>query len=197
MSHTAPADAAEAFRIRNVMLSGETIASYAGPVNDELLAGLGAVLKTRMSAQGTDRHVVRSVFAVLVEQVQNIMRYSSEVCPDVSVENGVQTLRDGLIRVGRTADGSIFVSCSNLLDDTQIDALRTTLERLRGLDRKALTSLMGDILFDDHDNSERGGGVGWITIAREANGCFGFDFYPVGASGRSYFNFTAFFEPRP
>lgn len=197
MPQTAVADAAEALNLRNVMLGGETIASYAGPFNDELLVGLGAVLKVRMNAQGADRYLVRSVLAVLVEQAQNVMRYSSEMCPKVSAINEAPVLRDGLVRVGRTSDGGVFVSCSNLLDNAQVDALRTTLERLRGLDRKALTSLMGDILFDDHDNSERGGGVGWITIAREVDGCFGYDFHPVGVSGRSYFNFTAFFRPKP
>jgi len=197
MAPNALVNAAEAFRIRNVMLSGEIIASYLGPVSDELLVGLRAVLKTRMSAQGADGQMVRSVFAVLVEQVQNVMRYSSEACPDGRAADGGPALRDGLIRVGRTAQGSIYVSCSNLLDNAQVSALRDTLERLRGLDRRALTTLMGDILFDDHDNSERGAGVGWITIVREANGLFDFDFYPVETSEHSYFNFTAFFEPRP
>ena len=65
MAPNALVNAAEAFRIRNVMLSGEIIASYLGPVSDELLVGLRAVLKTRMSAQGADGQMVRSVFGLL------------------------------------------------------------------------------------------------------------------------------------
>lgn len=191
------ADAAEAFKMRNVLLGGQTIASYAGPVNDDLLVGLGAVLKARLNAEGADRHLVRGVFAVLVEQVQNVMRYSGEGGPEAATPRGAMALRDGLVRVGRTPDGGFFVSCSNLVYNTEVGALRATLERLRGLDRKALTSLMADILFDDGDSARRGAGVGWITIAREVDGCFGYDFHPEGLSDCCYFNFTAFFRPRP
>jgi len=184
-----PTSAAErAFLIREELVKGDALASYCGPMNDDLLAGMGSVLRDNLARLGVDPRVARAVFSILVEQVQNVMRYSQEPMqhPDY--------LREGLVQVGRTGRGGLYVSCSNLVDDAVVPELRATIGRLRGLDRRVLTALMGDVLFDGEREESRGAGVGWITIAREATGGFEFDFYPIMGTDKSYFTFKAYFK---
>jgi hypothetical protein len=180
--------AERALLLRDALAQGEALASYCGPMNDDLLAGMGSMLRDNLSRLGIDSRVARAVFAILVEQVQNVMRYSQEPAefPDHP--------RAGLVQIGRTGRGGLYVSCSNLVDDAAVPDLRESIGRLRGLDRRVLTALMGDVLFDDEREETRGAGVGWITIAREANGQFDFDFFPVAGTCSSYFNFTAYLE---
>lgn len=188
MDASTQSPAERAFLLRDALVQGEALASYCGPMNDDLLAGMGSMLRDNLSRLGIHPRVARAVFAILVEQVQNVMRYSQEPVQFPGHP------RAGLVQIGRTGRGGLYVSCSNLVDDTAVPDLRETIGRLRGLDRRVLTALMGDVLFDDEREDTRGAGVGWITIAREANGQFDFDFFPVAGTRSSYFNFTAYLE---
>jgi len=76
---------------------------------------------------------------------------------------------------------------------SQADGIRASLERLHGLDRKALTTLMKEQLKESPPDGSKGAGVGFITMAREALGGFDFDFYPIPDSDNVYFTFEAYF----
>ena len=52
--------------------------SFAGYVSEGLLYSLGDVLKQKMASDETDVNTTKKVFSIFVEQVQNIIRYSSE-----------------------------------------------------------------------------------------------------------------------
>jgi len=196
-----PNIAEDALRFRDELQRRDIISAYSGPVTDDLLSGFGNAMRAKLELDETDRRIARSMFSVLVEQVQNIIRYSAEVqFVTEEVESHANhapqphELRFGLVLVGKRTEGTYFVSCSNLIDNGKVPLLDDAIGRLRGLDRKALGSMMKDALRRDPPEGSRGASVGWITVAREATGGFDYGFYPLSGTDKTYFTFRADFE---
>ncbi|MBU3695008.1 MAG: hypothetical protein FGM40_09310 [Rhodocyclaceae bacterium] len=196
-----PNIAEDAFLFRGELQCRDIISAYSGPVTDDLLSGFGNAMRAKLELDETDRRVARSMFSVLVEQVQNIIRYSSEVqfagnddAPAAPESRLPHELRFGLVLVGKRGDGTHFVSCSNLVDDGQVGQLDGAIGKLRGLDRKTLGSMMKDALRREPPEGSRGASVGWITVVREATGGFDYGFYPISGTGKTYFTFRAYFD---
>jgi len=199
------------YQFRSELEKRGIVFSYSGILTEDILTSIGGALRQKMTLDRTDPKIARGVFSSFVEQVQNVIRYSAETqeipapeaseakplsTTDASTEEGgneENLLRYGLVAIGRLSDGRHFVSCSNMVAASQADGIRASLERLRGLDRKALTTLMKEQLKEGPPDGSKGAGVGFITMAREALGGFDFDFYPIPDSDNVYFTFEAFF----
>lgn len=192
--------AEDAYRFRTELDRRDIISSYSGPLTDDILSSLGNSLRTKMEFDETDRKVARSVFSALVEQAQNIMRYSAETqAPPEGVELSGKSpedasLRFGMVVIGHLELGPYYVSCSNVIDDAAVPRLREIIASLQGKERKELNAMMKEQLHDGPPEGSKGAGVGWITIAREASGGFEFDFFPILGTDKSYFTFKAYFK---
>jgi hypothetical protein len=191
--------AEDAFRFFGELVSRDVISAYSGPVTDDLLSGFGLAMRAKLALDDTDGRIVRSMFSVLVEQVQNIIRYSSEVQflpEETAAGNQVPAagLRFGLVLVGRCANGAHFVSCSNLVDNENVVHLDDAISCLRGLDRKTLGAMIKQALRKETPSSSKGAGAGWLTVAREATGGFDYGFFPLQGTDKTYFTFRAYFQ---
>src|SRR5580704_7803874 len=83
------------------------IFAYCGYVTEPVLTGVGDALKQKLLIDEMDTKTARSVFAVFVEQMQNIIRYSAEKDATISTEerSGVTLeLRYGIVTISREAD---------------------------------------------------------------------------------------------
>lgn len=193
--------AQEAYRFRAELDRHQIISSYSGPLTDDILSSLGNSLRTKLEFDEADRQTQRAIFSALVEQAQNVMRYSAETQspPEDADLQGKSpeevALRFGMVLIGRHETGSgWFVSCSNVIDNKTVPRLNQAISSLMGLDRKELASMMKEQLRDGPPEGSKGAGVGWITIARAATGGFEFDFFPIMGTDKSYFTFKAYFK---
>ena len=175
--------------------------TYSGYLNDDILTGIGNALRTKLALDHTDNKVSRGIFSAFVEQVQNVIRYSAESQgPDVD-ENGVvatepplgEEIRYGMVAIGDRPDGKRFVTCCNMIDQANVARLSASLEAIRGLDRKELTKLMREQLKDGPPEGSKGAGVGFISIAREANGDWDYQMVPTDDDKLRFFCFEAYF----
>lgn len=203
MFHAPPASniAEDAYRFRAELDRRDIVSSYSGPLTDDILSSLGNSMRTKLEFDEADRKISRGVFSALVEQAQNIMRYSAETqAPpadrDLAGKSAEDvSLRFGMVLIGRhEMGGAWFVSCSNVIDNQTVPRLNQSISSLMGLDRKELATMMKEQLRDGPPEGSKGAGVGWITIAREATGGFEFDFYPIMGTDKSYFTFKAYFK---
>jgi len=170
------------------LLSGNGISyCYSGCMTEEILLGIGNAIKNHMQARETDSRTSRSVFAVFVEQVQNVIRYSTEKI----VAGGSLEMPFGILAVGDLG-GAIFVSCGNLVPAADVARLRANLEKIQGLDKAGLKALHKDVLRGETPEGSKGAGVGFIDIARHATRGIEFDFRPVDAAN-SFFTLKAMF----
>jgi len=176
--------------------------SYSGYLNEDILTGIGNALRTKLEIDQTDQKVSRGVFSAFVEQVQNVIRYSAETAMhanpagdqgDTPDSSNPAILPFGLLAIGEHSNGQHFVTCCNMIHSSDTARLKEQLESIRGLDRKALGSLMRDQLRNGPPEGSKGAGVGFISIAREANGNWNYDIVENAEENLDFFCFEANF----
>ena len=162
---------------------------YSGYITEAVLSGIGSALKTKLSLENEDRSRTRSLFAVFVEQVQNVIRYSAEKIPEGNDVTDDE-LRYGVLVVGKSGE-KYFVSCANLIAQEDVKRLGTNLGKIQGMDAAGLKALFKETLKGETPDGSKGAGVGFVDIARRASHGFEFDFTQVDDT-HSYFCLKAY-----
>jgi hypothetical protein len=174
--------AKELLGFRTQLRSSGIIFAYSGYVTEPVLTGVGDALKQKLAIDDMDTKTARSVFAVFVEQMQNIIRYSAERGgPDIAagdVAGSASELRYGIMTISREGD-SFVVKAGNLVDRADVEPLRARLEHIRRADRDALKAMYKETLKAEQPEGSKGAGVGFIEIARRSSRPIEFDFTEV------------------
>lgn len=161
--------------------------AYSGYVSDDILGGVGEALRRKMASEEAARGTIRSVFAVFVEQMQNVIRYSAE-----RLEGGgaaAERLSYGILVIGRD-EASYVVHSGNVIDPSEVAPLRARLAGLAAMDEAELRAAYKARLHDAAPTVGGGAGVGLIDIARRASRPIGFDFLDM-EDGRTFFAIEA------
>ena len=116
--------ARELFDVRSILRKQGIIFAYSGYLTEAVLSGVGEVIKHKLALDDADTKTLRGVFAVFVEQMQNMIRYSAEKEPNSATEPPLLELRYGILTIGREGDDYV-VHAGNLV-------ARSDVERLRG-----------------------------------------------------------------
>jgi hypothetical protein len=173
--------AKDLYRLRDLLRQRRIMFCYSGYVNERVLGGVGEALKQKMVIEEADTKTLRSVFAVFVEQMQNIIRYSAEKEPESADANRGEPpleIRYGVIAIGQSDEG-FCVEAGNLVMKEDVADLRARLEQIRGADRAGLKALYKEKLKAPQEAASKGAGVGFIEIARRASKPIEFDFMEV------------------
>lgn len=178
--------ATDMYKFRNYLRETGIIFCYSGYMTEDVLVGLGKAIKQKLSMDEEDKQTAKAVFSIFVEQVQNVIRYSAE---RESKDNATE-LRYGVLTVGRK-DDRVFVTCGNVIKNSDRDRLRTNLSEIQQMDRKELKQLWKDTLRGETPDGSKGAGVGFIDIARQARQGFEFDFSDVDEAF-SFFTLKAY-----
>lgn len=181
--------AQEMYEFRDELAQKGIIFCYSGYMTEEVLTGIGQALKTKLALEQEEKQRARSLFAVFVEQVQNIVRYSAERETDGDHDD-TKELRYGVMTVGKS-ENKYFVSCANLIAREDVRRLEANLDNIQGLDKDGLKALYKETLRGDTPEGSKGAGVGFIDIARKASHGFEFDFMKVDET-YSYFCLKAY-----
>jgi hypothetical protein len=200
---------ASILELRQKLQSRGIVFSYCGYLNESILSGIGHALQSKMAIDQTDQKISRGIFSTFVEQVQNVIRYSAEtIRPEERAQSETGSSRAdgrptnetvegelpyGLITIGETPDGTRFVTCANLIQNDHVERISASLESIRGLNRKELTTLMREQLKASPPEGSKGAGVGLISIAREANGNWDYDMVPMPDGEFTFFCLEAYF----
>jgi hypothetical protein len=158
------------------------IFAYSGYVTELVLSGVGEALKQKLTIDDADTKTLRSVFAVFVEQMQNIIRYSAETAqsapPPAASEGALKEIRYGILTIGK--EGDDYVVCAgNLVRRSDVERLRTRLIRIRDMSKDELKALYKEQLRAEPEQGSKGAGLGFMEIARRATKPIEFDFTDV------------------
>jgi hypothetical protein len=169
--------AKDVFELQNQLRGAGIMFAYCGYVTEQVLTGVGDALKQKLVIDDMDTKTARSVFAVFVEQMQNMIRYSAETGGPRSGAEGAPTreLRFGIMTIGRQAKHFV-VKAGNLVENTDVEPLRSKLERIRKADRDELRVMYKETLKSEPQEGAKGAGIGFIEIARRASRPIEFDF---------------------
>ena len=169
--------AANMLELKKYLQDNGILFCYCGYMTEDILMGIGKAMKKKLELDDVDRKTSRSVFSVFVEQVQNVIRYSAEAEPD----NEDAQLKFGLLTVGQE-ESKVFINCGNVIRFEDVERLKTSLEKIKGLDKMGLKALWKETLKGEIPEGSKGAGVGFIAIARRAKGGIEFDFKKIDPS---------------
>jgi hypothetical protein len=166
--------AQELLDIRAVLRRRGIIFAYSGYVTEAVLTGVGEALKQKLTIEDASTKTMRSVFAVFVEQMQNIIRYSAERLPP----DAEDALRYGLLTIAQD-NGEYIVYTGNVVRREDVERMRLHLDEILTLDKRELRNRYKEQLRVGPGVLSRGAGIGLIEIARRASRPLEFDFVDI------------------
>lgn len=152
---------------------------YSGYINEDLLLSVGKLVKKKLDLVKVNKKTSRAIFAIFVEEVQNIIRYSKGVLYIMEDESKnpdeIDALRHGFVLIGKS-DDQYYVCCGNLVLNDDADRIEKSLTEIQSLDASGLKTKYKEAIQKPAPEGSKGAGLGLIDIARRATGGFGFEF---------------------
>jgi hypothetical protein len=144
----------------------ELVFWYNGPVSQVLVVEIGDIIKKSIEDE-SDRKVINRIFAILVEQMQNIIKYSvqKKTCGKGEEQ---QTLSTGIIAVGAEDDHYSVVS-GNIVNNSDMEHIRNRLDIIISMDKDAQKEYYKTMRRQEPDERSRGAGLGFIEMARKSS----------------------------
>lgn len=168
------------FKYYEEMHTDGVILYFNGPVSQAMVESIAELMRSKMRAEEAGMGSVQRVFAVLVEQMQNIVRYSSERHVDSPAHEG--EMAHGQVVVGREEDGRFFVACGNTILSEDGTGLAEQIELLRSMNRDELKAYYKERRKQPDCCSVKGAGLGFVEMARKASQPLDFNIVPVDGS---------------
>jgi hypothetical protein len=170
--------ARELFDFRSILQKQGITFAYSGYVTEPVLSGVGEAIKNKLVLEDADTKTLRSVFAVFVEQMQNMIRYSAEKVASDAVEPPPIEMRYGVLTIGREGDDYV-VHAGNLVARSDVERLREKLSKIRSMNKEELRASYKERLRAGPEEGSKGAGLGFMEIARRASKPIEFDFTDV------------------
>lgn len=168
------------FKYYEEMEEEGVILYFNGPVSQGVVESIADLMRTKMRAEEAGMGSVQRVFAVLVEQMQNIVRYSSERQADGGDRRG--EMAHGQVVVGREEDGRFFVACGNKVQADDCDDLSEHIRLLQGMNKDELKAYYRERRKLPGSGTLKGAGLGLVEMARKASRPLDYTIVPVDAS---------------
>jgi hypothetical protein len=139
--------------------------SFSGPFSHSIIEELGDAVKNYLGDASLTRSALMDVFAIYIEQAQNVRNYIK--CREQDPDHA-QLRHSGIVVIAHDA-GHYIVSSGNLIDRSDAPGLVAHLEHLRGLDKAELKTLQRRQMREPL-SAAGGGGLGLIEMARKSSG---------------------------
>lgn len=172
--------AVDLYNLNNYLQENDITFCYRGYLTESILISIGDSIKKALTINETDKKTGKNAFSVFVEQVQNIIRYSAK--RDIVGKN--TEIGYGILTMGKE-DGKTYINCGNPINSKDVNRIKTSLEKIKKMNRKELKSLYKSILRGEAPQGSKGAGVGFIEVALRARN--GFDYGFVEIDPETYF----------
>lgn len=148
--------------------------SVTGPFSHILMEGIADTLRQKMKRERIKKTVMMNVFSVVVEMVQNIIRYSAETIPGDIVAEEYPEIRIGTLIIG-CKDNQYYVISGNCVKNSDIEPLREKLTLLCNMTKEELKAHYREVRKTGRFLNGRAG-LGLIEMGRKANKPIEFSF---------------------
>lgn len=155
--------------------SRKVLLFFNGPVSQGVVEGVAEIVRERLRQEQSGPGVAQKVFAILIEQMQNIARHSAER----SAQGSEVLMAHGQVAVGREDDGRFYVACGNRIRTADSGGLVDRMERLRALSGPELKDHYRRLRRVELPKDSLGAGLGLVEMARQAARPFDFRVTPL------------------
>ena len=146
-----------------------TLINFQGTLDQDMIDGIIFNAESILKNSEPNIRTRKKVFSILVEIVQNIYQYSS----DVLKTDGSQTKVEFILR--KDLDGYKIIS-GNTISQDSIPSFREKLERVNQMDKKSLRRAYLSTLANGEFSSSGGAGIGLMHIARKSGRKINYNF---------------------
>ncbi|MDQ5911574.1 MAG: hypothetical protein QG599_3672 [Pseudomonadota bacterium] len=136
---------------------------FSGPFSHSIIEELGKAVRNHLENASLSRTAMMDVFAVYVEQAQNVRNYLERW---QDAPEGERFAHSGIVVIARDRERYV-ISSGNLMAQADAAPLVARLEQLRALDKAALKALHKERLRQPLSDAG-GAGLGLIEMARKA-----------------------------
>lgn len=157
----------------------ELVFWYNGPVSQILVVEIGNIIKKTI-VESSDKKVINRIFSILVEQMQNIIKYSITETHGMDGKNKY-VLRSGLIAVGIEKDFYTVIS-GNAVRNTDIPYISERLDRIISMSKDDQKEYYKEMRRKEPDERSLGAGLGFIEMARKASRPLEYRFTAIDAN---------------
>lgn len=164
------------YNLRECFLKKRIIFCYSGPMSQDLMVEIGNTLKQKMQQETFNRTVVAKTFAILVEQVQNIMHYSTEKTYLEALDD--TKLGNGIVAVGFEED-RYYVASGNMIQLKDREKISGMIAKINSMTPEEKKQYYKEMRKKNPDEASRGAGLGFIEMARKSDHPVDFDFIDV------------------
>jgi len=138
------------------------IFSFSGPMSHEIIEGIGSAIRVKIGeGEGGDKKAALKVFAIFVEQVENVINYS------VEKDHEDSQLSFGIVVIGNK-DGHFFISGGNKILTEKVPKLESNLNKLTAMDKDELKVYYKEKRRAAKEDDSKGAGIGFIEMARKS-----------------------------
>jgi len=134
---------------------------YEGEINQSITKTFTALAEQNLIDDNEDPKVVRNVYHVMVECLQNIYKHND---PGAGNKPGKRSY--GIILVGQLENGYV-VSTGNSINKSKEAVLMKILDNINSLNTSELNDLYKNQMKNGHISEKGGAGLGFIDISRK------------------------------
>lgn len=167
------------FAYYNMLKNNDINLIYTGPIWAEGVEGIGLTLRKRMEFDDMPLSASQSVFSVFVEQMNNMLMYSSDKKSFSLSDEKYFDVSRGMFVLG-VQDKTYYVQSGNVMKNESMESVKNQIDYLNTLDKQELRKLYREQLKSGETSPDsRGAGLGLIEIARRASSKIEYEFTPV------------------
>jgi len=135
--------------------------TYIGFISQTLLTGMVEALEQEKDIGDIPKEMSHSIFTVLIEMTQNIMKYSKN---DYQDENSFKS--NGLILVAKHNKDNFYVHSQNIITKEDTKRIKRRIDDIKSLDEMAIKLKYRELRRNATHSHHYGAGIGFYEIAK-------------------------------
>ena len=171
------------FELQNTLRSNGILISFTGRFSQGIIEELGEAVKKHMESENRPQNNIFNVFAIFIEQTQNVKNYSSSKEKSPYYD---RIANSGFTCIGKSEEG-YFISSGNLIEECDIQTLIDKLELIKDMNKDELKKLYKELMRKEITPDMKSAGIGLVEIARKAS-------FPIEYSIKEVDDLFSFFE---
>mgnify|MGYP000476130966 CR=1 FL=1 len=171
------------FGFDKIMTEKELLLVFRDEMTHDTVHDLLSIAEIKMNGVYGEKKLIRRVFNILVECVQNIANHA-DISPIKKLNKAA------ILVIGKGID-HYFVITGNLIRNERIENLKEIIDLINGLSPEVIRNYYTEKMKIAEFSAKGGAGLGLLDIARRSGKKMEYDFRPID-NDFSYFSFKIF-----
>jgi len=166
----------EMYQLRTLLEKEGIIFSFSGTISQSIVSSVAETIEQELESIGTRTTTIHNIFAVLTEQMQNIMSHSRD-----KVEKAANIYESsGITLVGYDQrKEKYFVSSANVMNSAVQSEISKELDKINAMDSMSLKQYYKDLRRSGKAIHARGAGLGFLEMARKSSEALEYHFRDI------------------